>query len=165
MTNSEVWDWIRFACDCNGCPEVAGRIKLVWSNRMTSSMGIASKKPFNDYYELKLSVKLFARASEEEKRQTIIHEACHIIDGIINRVKMSHGAGWAACMRRADCKPEVYHSVSNAGLNRRFVYTCACGQVYKLSSRMHNSINRGRYRVCRSCRGRLQYTGRNGYNV
>jgi len=161
MTTNEVWEWIRFACECNGRSDIAGRIRLEWSNRLTSSMGNASKKAINDYYVIRLSIKLFARASDEERRQTVIHEACHVIDGIVNNTRMSHGSGWATCMRRADSNPERCHTVSNAGLVKRFVYTCSDGCVeHAVSARMHNSIRRGKNRVCCKCRARLEYAGR-----
>jgi SprT protein len=161
MTNSEVWEWIRFACDCHGRPDIVDRIQLEWSNRMTNAMGRASRKGWETDYTIKLSTKLFARASDAEKRQTVIHEACHIIDAIINDVRMSHGPSWKDCMRRADCEPLRCHSVSNAGLVKAYHYTCPNGcHEFMLSARMHNSVLRGKHRICKTCKSRISWNGR-----
>jgi len=158
MTNNEVREWIQYACDCNGRPDIAASIKLVWSNRMTKSMGIAAKR--GGAYTIKLSAKLFGRATCEQRRDTVIHEACHVIDGIVNKVRMSHGRGWKACMVSADCEPSRYHTVSTAGLVRRFVYTCRCDTVFRVTPNMHSKITRGSCRVCKKCKGVIEYTGK-----
>lgn len=159
MTISEIRAIIRAACEVNGCADLADKIPVKWSNRMTSAMGKASYR-IGGGYSITLSAPLFDRASYDERVQTIAHEACHVIDGYINDRRMSHGPTWKACMRRAGYAPARCHSVSNAGLVRRYVYVCPNGcSEYRISTRMHNSIERGQHRVCRRCRSTIKYTG------
>jgi predicted SprT family Zn-dependent metalloprotease len=44
---------------------------------------------------------------------------------------------------------------------KRFIYECPneC-QEFELSTRMHNSIVRGRHRHCRKCKGPITFTGK-----
>jgi SprT protein len=170
MTNNEVHEWIKYACECNGNDDIADKIRLKWSNRMTSAMGIASFDPKTQVYTIKLSVPLFKRATEEQKRQTVIHEACHIVE-VVNRgyvdwngrvvyPRMSHGPYWAKAMRNADCKPDVYHKVSNDGLRKKYIYECPnCCAEFKLSAILHNRCERGRHRICGKCKSRIVWRG------
>jgi predicted SprT family Zn-dependent metalloprotease len=110
---------------------------------------------------IKLSIPLFGRGSYDECVQTVVHEACHLIDEYVNHVRMSHGATWKACMGRAGYPADRCHSVCNKGLTKRFVYTCPNGcKEYRLSTRLHNAIRRGRNRVCSGCNTRVVWTGR-----
>lgn len=159
MNNEEVWAVIRETCERCGHPEIVDRICIKWSSRMTSSMGNASYK--HGYYRIGLSTKLFRRTSLENQRNTVAHETCHIIDGIVNACRMSHGAGWKRTMRRAGYSDKRCHTVSNAGLVKRYVYECPNGcHNFALSTRMHNQINRGTPRACNKCHNRINFTGR-----
>jgi predicted SprT family Zn-dependent metalloprotease len=174
MADQEVRDWIRFACDCNGCPALADRIDIEWSNRMTRAMGRIGRNGYEDVggrrWKMKLSVGLFGNASSEERYNTIIHETCHAIDDYINCGWCSelegHGEPWRRIMRKCGIEPARYHRVSRSGLVMRHEYECPNGcDVFKLSTRMHNSVKRGRHRVCRKCRSRIKYTGRSSKNL
>ena len=155
MTNSEVRELIQYACDMNGRPDIAKLIRVKWSNRMTRAMGIASKRGEDNL--IKLSIPLFLRATEEQKWQTVIHEACHIIDAVKNSVRMSHGRSWKKCMEACEVKPDVYHTVSCEGLRRRWSYHCPdCKRGFELSTTIHNKICRGQVRICLHCRTKIE---------
>lgn len=154
MMYSEVRKLIQFACDANGRPDIADMIRVQWSNRMVRSMGYASRQLIDSHndYVIKLSTPLFARANEEQQRQTVIHEACHVIDSVVNKVHMSHGHSWKECMRKCGVQPDRCHTVSTSGLVNRWTYHCPnCKQTFSLSTRFHNQIVRGRLRVCKRC--------------
>jgi len=157
MTNKTVRKLIRFTCERNECPEVANLIWFEWSNRLTSAM--ENVKGCNAQgYHIKLSTKLFARANEEEQKETVIHEVCHAVDRYVNRGPMTHGKGWRECMRCAGLEPRRYHNVPV--LVKRFIYACPNGcHDFKISTRMHNSINKGQWRVCTKCESLLNFTG------
>lgn len=161
MKLDEAWPIIRETCERCGHPEVSERIRLQWSNRMTSSIGHAIRKSGDDYYHIKLSTPLFKRADHAEQCNTVAHETCHIIDGFVNNCRMSHSAEWKRFMRLAGYSSERCHTVSVAGLVKRFIYECPNGCTeFRLSTRMHNSINRGKPRHCVKCEGRINYTER-----
>ena len=163
MTNQEVHAIMLEACEANGRPDIMDRIRWKWSARLTSSMGNASKRGGDEKYTIKLSTPLFDRADYATCRQTVIHEVCHVIDGIVNGVRMSHGYGWKHCMARAGVPADRCHTVSNAGLVKRYVYTCPNGcHEFRLSTVLHNKIRRGQRRVCNKCRSAISFTGRMG---
>jgi predicted SprT family Zn-dependent metalloprotease len=160
MTNKTVRELIRFACECNGCPEVTNLIWFEWSNRMTVTMGTARGGP-EIGYRIKLAARVFAIISEEEQRDTVIHETCHIIDGYTNKRAMSHGEGWKDAMRRAGLEPRRIYEAGDNSLVKRFIYSCPnkCRDTYRLSTVIHNRINRGRLRICAKCNSQLSFTG------
>lgn len=174
MADQEVRDWIKFACDCNNCPALADRIDIEWSNRMTRAMGRIGRNGYEDVggrrWKMKLSVGLFGNASSEERYNTIIHEACHAIDDYINAGWCSelegHGEPWRRVMRKCGIEPARFHRVSREGLVMRHEYECPNGcHVYKLSTRLHNQVRRGRHRLCSKCKTRINYTGRSSKNL
>ena len=163
MDDAEVREWIRYACDSCGRPEVADEVTIVWSNRMTQVIGVAERSLDHTGFRVKLSVKLFARATHQEQYETIIHETAHILDYYINGVTKPHGPGWAALMVQCGIEPEVYHCVNVDGLTRNYIYTCPNNcHVFKLSTRRHNAMRRvgGRPRICLTCREKLTWTGK-----
>ena len=171
MRDEEVREWIGFACDCNGCPELVDRIYFDWSNRMTRAMGKAGRAGYVErngsavrMWKIKLSVGLFGNAGRDDRYETIVHEVCHVIDDYLHngweRIEDGHGPRWRAIMRKCGIAPRRYHNVSREGLVKRHLYTCDCGNEFKLSTRMHNSVRRGRRRTCRRCRGYIKYTGK-----
>lgn len=70
-------------------PELEGFVKIQWNNRFSRVMGQAyvSEKlsvclnniKFNYHWLIKFSTKLWTCATEDERRETIIHEVAHII--------------------------------------------------------------------------------------
>ena len=159
MNNNEVREWVEYACECNGCPELVGRIVIRWSNRMTRSKGIARYTGIGENIRrmsITLSIPLFNRDDCEGNKRTVVHEACHLIDVYINNRKGDHGAGWRGCMRRAGIEPKRCHNVDTAGLANRWVYECpGCRAEFNVSTVMRNKIargGRGSRRVCRTCR-------------
>jgi predicted SprT family Zn-dependent metalloprotease len=166
MTTSEAWATIRYACECLGRPDVALLIRLEWSNRMTRAMGKVTAKMVNYKYRIRLSTKLFALATPEQQRQTVIHEACHVLDRVINSCPMSHGPTWKACMVKCGVKPNVYtEGIDNSSIRpklKRFEYVCSgCGYTYKLTSGKHRKAKQspGRYH-CHKCHSGVEFTGR-----
>lgn len=155
MNTSEVKQWIKKACEQNGVPDLADEIKIQWSNKMTSSIGIA-RKSLEDDYTIKLSNKLFARATQQQRIETVVHEACHCIDSELTGARMSHGEGWRKCMLECRFDPQRCHKVNTDGLNTRWIYKCNC-KDFELSTRMHNSIKRGKRRYCKACKGFLTF--------
>lgn len=155
MNENEVQLWIRRACEQNGVHGIADKIKVKWSNRMTASMGYASRNAEGEY-AIKLSAKLFPRATPPQRIEVVVHEACHIIDSYLSGVRMSHGSGWKRCMRRCGFEPARCHNVNTDGLRTQWLYKCGC-RDHKLSTRLHNSITQGKTRVCKSCRNKLEF--------
>jgi len=85
-------------CGCNGHTYAVGRIRFSWCNRLHRS--IANCRWVGGVYEIHLSSRLFPLASFDECVETVVHEVCHALNGILNG-KDGHGKGWKECMARA----------------------------------------------------------------
>lgn len=83
---------------------------------------------------IKLSRPLFDRHDDAGRRNTIIHEVCHILTDIENPSAKPHGWEWKNMMRRAGIQnPQRCHRINRDGLRRkmnldRYRYICPiCG--------------------------------------
>lgn len=147
--------WIREACEANGVPELADRIRWEWSDRFTARMGDATFS----LNRIRLSRPLWPRASDAERRQTVIHEACHLIAFYkYGRQGTGHGAYWKATMRRAGVSPKRCHNVDRSGLKQsraKFAFDCAC-MTHMVGKIRANKIRAGVKYTCRRCKTTLK---------
>jgi len=170
MAHSEVREWVAYACECNNCPKLIGKIRVEWSNKLTRTMGICRQPGRVPYWRITLSAPIFARATTEERYNTIVHETCHAVEGFlfgyVDPQLEGHGPKWRNAMRCCGIEPTRYHHVNTDGLRTRHAYVCPhCRKIFKLSTRLHNQVKRGRHRLCPDCRVRVEYTGRSGKGV
>src|SRR6185436_3239730 len=103
MDRKGIKEAIAFACEANGVPEIIPRISVQFNPRFTNRMGDAL---FNGtIMRIRLSTPLWGRASDEQKRETVIHEACHIIARYKHGLDIRpHGYHWISCMKKAGIK-------------------------------------------------------------
>ena len=137
---------------------ITDNINIMFSNRMTSSLGIAHIKRMRGSssvtMSLKLSAPLWERANDQEKHDTVVHEACHLADYIINGKMDGHGYNWRQYMIKCGVSPEVYHNVDTSGLRKkpkRYDVTCGCSKVHQVTKRMLNKLL-SKYCVCSRCK-------------
>lgn len=165
---------IREACELAGHPELADRIELRWSRRMSSTLGKANRTTF----EITLASRAWALISVEERRDTVFHEVAHLVAFLEVGIEgWGHGLPWRCVMRRIGAKPErcadreVARAV--ASLRRkvaRHVASCACtrGEASRfrledgshlLTLPMARKLGAGRSITCRDCRHSLELSG------
>jgi len=156
----EIREEIRFACHANGIPELAKKIRFSFNNRFTRRMGDAN------YYSnrIRLSKPLWKRATPEQRRETIIHEACHLIARHKHGPQIkAHGREWKAAMRRAGFKPIRCHSVDTSGLREgtQNAFCMDCKKRYILGKtrikRHIRAIQQGRPGYVCKCGGTLRF--------
>jgi len=111
---------------------------------------------------VRFSVPLWLRASEEERRETVIHEICHLVTSHEARlagvtVEKSHGPEWKAVMRRAGVTPKRCHNVNNNGLSKRKTIqtTCNCEHGHSVTPLVAGRILNGVKYTCGACKARL----------
>lgn len=151
----EVRALIRHACKANGCEDFADVIRWHWNGRFTRRMGDANPRT----NVIRLSRPLFPRASPEEQRETVIHEACHLISIHKHGAKgTGHGRLWKLCMMLAGGKGDRCHKVDRTGLKRTrrsqsVPARCGCGTITSLTPHRAARLRNGTaiYR-CRRCR-------------
>jgi predicted SprT family Zn-dependent metalloprotease len=83
------------------------RCEAVWNGRLSASMGRAKGKNtiFGTTYKIEFSPKLFALATPEARRNTMIHEICHVLGHALSG-KMDHGRVWKRLMVICGESPE-----------------------------------------------------------
>lgn len=83
----------------------------------------ASSVPFGErkeiYYHLTFSRLLFSRATDYERRGTVVHEACHASElirvGKEKHMEACHGFDWETAVLRTGYEPYEFHDVDTTG--------------------------------------------------
>ena len=159
MDDRHIRSWIRFACDCNGVPELAQVIVVEWNRRFTRRLGDAAYNSVTFRARIRLSSPLWQRASEVDRRETVIHEVCHIIVGYrFGFAAAPHGFEWKEAMENCGVEPLRLHTIDRTGLarrQRRFILLDCPHQGVKhkcrISAREFNRVQRGEEFWCRNC--------------
>lgn len=113
----ECRELVRWAFKRMGHPYLCDKINISFNKRFTRRMGDASFIT----KQIRLSgSELWARATPEQRRQTIIHEACHIVQALLSPSERPHGPVWRQLMVKCGLEPKRCHSVSRAGLKRNY---------------------------------------------
>jgi len=81
MEDPHIRCWIRFACERNEVPELAQVVVVEWNPRFTRRLGDAGYSHVTFRATIRLSIPLWPRATDQDRRETVIHEVCHIIVG------------------------------------------------------------------------------------
>jgi predicted SprT family Zn-dependent metalloprotease len=109
----------------------------------------------------RFSIPLWVRATEEDRRQTVIHEVCHLVAAheahlAGRKVSSAHGYEWKAVMRRAGVRPKRCHNVSTKGLGKKTIPAhCACGDHYLTPLVAGRIIVLQRTYTCGRCHGQV----------
>jgi predicted SprT family Zn-dependent metalloprotease len=83
------------------------------------------------------ATKLFERASQKDREETIIHEVAHILADLKAKRNAGHGPAWMRMMVRLGCEPKRCHKVDTQGLKRRqkrYQLRCSCGWACPVSA-------------------------------
>lgn len=142
-------------------------INIEWKSRFTRRFGDAQYKrtPY-PHGIIRFSIPLWERATDEERRQVVIHELCHVVQAAEHKQGTfsggPHGYEWKRLMYKCGVKPERCHKIDRAGLRRKnvgqqFVIRCGC-QVHTLGPVQTKRVKEGtkRYR-CVKCKQELTY--------
>lgn len=108
---------------------------------------------------IRFSGALWPRATQEERRETAVHEACHIVaahEAALKgtKVSSSHGHEWKALMRKCGLKPTRCHNVDRTGLKKsrkEIKASCGCGD-HPVTPYVAGRIAAGCRYTCRKCK-------------
>jgi len=152
----EITTLIAETFDTLECHEL-GKVHWEWSSRFTSRMGDAdliSKR-------MRFSRPLWSNASSAQRRETIVHEACHIAtQELFDNAAWTrpHGREWLQVMEWAGYpNADACHLVSRHGAASVARASCNCRQheVSLAAAKKHMS---GRAVIsCRYCRAKLMF--------
>lgn len=138
-------------------------LQVLWSDRFTSKMGDARWRPLRQKHRVRFSAPLWPRATPKERRETVIHEVCHIVAFQLafekSRKIKPHGIEWQDLMLRCGIQPERTHSVSNEGLSKRkrVSISCGCpGKSISVTPYVAGRMAAGTSYRCRTCKTTLK---------
>lgn len=121
MTDQEVEDLVRHALTANMVEAKLVTLSWSWSDRIGKWMGCCccSRRDPRDMH-IELSSILFPRATDYERRNTVIHEACHAVEnlrvGVAKHAAASHGFDWETAVLRTGYEPIELHNVDTEGV-------------------------------------------------
>jgi len=137
--------------------EILESLEVEWNKRFTSRLGSARSIKVTESFRLRFSVPLWPRATPKERRDTVIHEVCHLVAqkrAWARGVKIqAHGPEWQRLMRECGIEPERTHNVSNEGLTtrRRVEVSCKCGST-SVTPYVAGRIAAGATYRCKRCK-------------
>jgi SprT protein len=154
---------IEAACRACGVPELSGRIGVVWSGRFIARMGDARWDRVRGAGLIRLSRPLWPKASEEERRETVIHEACHVIADYRYGGRQHHGPRWLRMMALCGyARPARCHSVDHEAIQQRrerrrveVRARCGCAEGVILGPVQARRLRAGAAYRCRACSQRV----------
>ncbi len=120
-----IHDWIDFALGCNEVNYLSNMILVRWNKRFIRRFADAGYIPVPPRGIIRLSPFIWERASEKERRETIIHEACHIVAFHLHGTQIKpHGKEWKQAMANCEVEPVRCHNIPLIGINRFRVREC-----------------------------------------
>jgi SprT protein len=151
--------WADEALELLSCSVV---LRIEFNTRFTARMGDATyKTPYGP--RIRLSEPMWPRISQNQRKDTVIHEVCHIKvrhDDVTTGRRRSkpHGLEWQHAMRTCGLEPQVTHDfdVSQlAGSRRKARAYCGCDKPHMITPQRLNKIIRGAQYRCRRCKEHL----------
>lgn len=150
--------WADDALEMLGHSDLSVRIEF--NKRFTSKMGDACyRSPVGP--RVRLSAPMWPLIATAERRDTVIHEICHIVvrhEALASCVRgvKAHGPEWKSKMRACGLEPRRCHDfdVSKApGSRRTKKLHCGCPSPHMVSARKYNQAASGKsnYR-CKRCK-------------
>jgi SprT protein len=166
----KIVETIKWACDILLVPEFYSRIKVEWNARFTRKVGDANYR----LNRVRFSAPLWPRASEQERRETVIHEVCHLVANYKYNLSAKvghcspHGVEWKSLMRKCGILPKRTHNVDRTGLRRNHTQTkykvyCSCREWLIGPIRMRRMNTGTRFYTCPTCHAPVTSTKPSNY--
>ncbi|QGJ69809.1 SprT domain-containing protein [Planctomycetales bacterium 10988] len=142
------------ACERCQTGKLAEQITIKFNPRFTSRAGDANYRSLT----IRLSQPLWQRMAPAERRETVIHEACHLIAYFHHGSQIApHGPEWQSMMIRCGLEPKRCHQIERSDLRRqvrrREVY-CGCGKR-EITQHRYTRMKKGHRYMCRVCQEML----------
>ena len=153
-STQQIHDWIDFALDRNEVNYLSNMIRVRWNKRFVrriADAGYISNPPRGI---IRLSPLIWERASEAERRETIIHEACHIVAFHLHGTEIKpHGIEWRQAMVNCGVEPIRCHDIPLIGINRFHVQDCPKAEADRcyVSRNKLAGLKRGQLLHCTIC--------------
>ena len=150
---------------------VIPRVPVVFSNKMTSSAGVAHANFCHERRryvgtKITLSNQLMHANPEAFVKQTPGHEAAHIIDYTMNG-SSSHGVYWKQIMSVIGLQAKRTHNMERPAsvLKNRVEVFCGSEKSHQVTKQRVNKMRRGAGYRCKKCKQELTLTKANAPTV
>ena len=130
-----------------------------------TTAGQACYRSTGDYVRYNLTALDVEGGWDHLYNSTVPHEVAHIVQRRQyyfpqnRKQNPAHGKYWKQVMAEFGIpNPSRCHSLdlpSARKPQKRHNYSCPCGKDFPLSTTLHNKMNRGQVRMCRSCKGNI----------
>lgn len=148
--------WSNDALEMLGYPDL--HVRIEFNSRFTSKMGDACyKTPVGP--RIRLSAPMWPLISAAMRRDTVIHEICHIVvsheANNSGKEPKHHGPEWKSKMRACGLEPKRCHEFDISkvpGSRRKMKAYCMCGSPHMFTKRTYNKILAGAIYRCKKCK-------------
>ena len=146
------------------CSDLVDKITVYFYDRFRSSGGDANYTK----RRIRLSSRIFPHKTVEQRRQSIIHEACHIVvRHLYGYGAKPHGWQWKNCMISMGLEPERCHDIDvyALGISKRRqrkpkeVAQCYCADGCRVGPIVAKRIRQGLKYRCGKCGATLKLGG------
>ncbi|MEW4453034.1 SprT-like domain-containing protein [Bremerella sp. JC817] len=153
LTDSEmIRDWLDFALGCNDVSCLSSMIRVRWNKRFTRKFADAGYGTCPPRGRIRISPMIWERATREQRRETLIHEACHIVAYHLHGLAIKpHGIEWRQAMVKCGVEPVVTHNIDLVGINFFHVRECTKANRCHVSRRDFAALKRGGLLQCTIC--------------
>lgn len=128
------------------------RSKIIFNPRLKTTAGRARCEYLKNEFTMELNKKVLSE-NPDGFRATVIHELCHLIDGIIHGKTSGHGARWQNLMYIAGENPERTHTLNcEVRRQKRYKAFCGCDEGHELTIQRIRKIQDGKRYRCKRCR-------------
>lgn len=97
-------------------------VKVSWNSRLKTCMGVALL--FSD--QIHLCPSLWPLATEAQRRETVLHELCHLVATKQYGHRAGHKEPWKKLMCRLGLVPNRLHTVPVPPRKGTYMFSCSC---------------------------------------
>ncbi len=145
-------DWIDFALERNDVSYLSSMIRVRWNKRFVRKFADAGYGACPPRGRIRISPMIWERATLVQRRETIIHEACHIVAFHLHGKEIRpHGIEWQQAMENCGVEPVRCHNIPLIGINHFHVRECPKAERCIVSRKDFAALKRGGLLHCTIC--------------
>ena len=153
---NQIHQWLKEIFDFLGESQLYSALKVEFSSRFNRRLGDARRNSVTGATCVRFSVRWWAIIDDVQRHETVVHEACHIVDMVRGGSKANgpHGSSWKELMRRCGvpaerCAKGVKRPAEMKNKVQRHEAKCSCRTLSITSHRRTKMLNGKTYRCLR----------------
>lgn len=152
-TTLQIREWIDYALDQNDVGYLSNLIRVEWNKRFTRKFAEAAYGAMPPRGIIRISPMIWERAAIAQRRETIIHETCHLVAFHLHGTQIKpHGAEWKIAMENCGLEAIRCHTIPLIGINHFHVRACPNSDRCTVSRRDFGRVKRREHTLtCTLC--------------